>query len=39
VFMWAVPLAIFAFVCTLFIVELPLRQQTALKEQHDAAVL
>jgi predicted MFS family arabinose efflux permease len=39
VFMWSVPLAILAFVCTLFIVELPLRQHTALKEQHDAAAL
>ncbi len=38
VFMWAVPLAVLAFVFTLFIVEIPLRQHTALKEQHDAAV-
>jgi len=39
VFMWAVPLAVLAFICTLFIVELPLRQQTALKEQQDAVAL
>ena len=39
VFMWAVPLAVLAFICTLFIVELPLRQQTALEEQQDAVAL
>lgn len=38
VFMWAVPLAVIAFICTLFIVEIPLRQNTALKEQHDATL-
>lgn len=39
VFMWAVPLAVIAFICTLFIVEIPLRQHTALKEQHESAVM
>jgi MFS family permease len=38
VFMWAVPLAVIAFVCTLFITEIPLRQHTALREQHDASL-
>jgi EmrB/QacA subfamily drug resistance transporter len=38
VFMWAVPLAVIALICTLFIVEIPLRKNTALQEQHEAVL-